>query len=125
MSSVLQRRLGAFIAGGTITKGQPVKLSSGKVVACAATTDRAIGLAQNAASSGDAIEVALPGGGGFGAAGGTIAEGNLLGFNSSGLLQKVASASDIVIGQAMESAVSGDIFSVNVLGPCQATATQS
>lgn len=125
MSSVVERRLAAFVCGGTISKGQPVKISSKKIVACSATTDRAIGLAQNAGVSGDKIEVAMPGGGGFGALGGTVAEGDLLGFNSSGLLQKVASANDIVIAQALETGVSGDISGVQVVGPFQATQTQS
>lgn len=125
MSSVLYRRIHTFIAGGAIAKGQAVKLSSGQVVVCSAATDRAIGLAQIAAASGEPCEVALQGGGAYAKAAGTIAEGNLLGFDASGELVKVANASDIVIAQAMEAAVDNDIFSVQVIGPVQATAAQA
>ncbi len=125
MSSVLSRRLHSFRAGGSIVKGQAVKLSSGNVVACAAATDRSIGLAQCDASSGQLVEVAMHGGGGYGLAAGSISAGNLLGFDGSGHLVKVANASDIVIAQALEDAVDNDIFSVNVIGPFQATAAQS
>lgn len=126
MSSVPQRNIIAHTAGAAISKGMAVKLSSGKVIKCAGTTDRAIGLAQTAPTAdGDMVEVALPGGGGFGLAEAAISAGNLLGVNASGKLQKVASASDIIIAQALEDAAAGDVFAVMVIGPSQATATQS
>lgn len=126
MSSTITRNIHAYTAGsGGVSKGNAVKLSSGLVVKCSAATDRAIGLAQNDAAEGAAVEVAHPGGGGFAKAGASISAGNLLGFDTSGDLVKVASASDIVIAQALEDAVDNDIFSTQVIGPFQATATQS
>lgn len=126
MSSHLHKKLATYKAGGAIAKGQAVKLSAADtVVVCAAVTDRAIGVANQAAASGEPLEVAMPGGGGSGKAASTIDIGNLVGFDSSGNLQKVDGASSIVIAQAMEAAVVGDIFSINVCGPFQATAAQS
>lgn len=125
MSSVIHRKIVTYLAGGTISKGQAVKLSSGAVVVCSAATDRAIGLAQCDAASGEPCEVAYIGGGAYGKAAGSISAGNLLGFDGSGELVKVANASDIVIAQAMEDAVDNDIFSVLVIGPFQATAAQA
>lgn len=125
MSTVLQRNLGSFKAGGVIAKGQAVKFSANAtVVACSATTDQAIGIAQNAAILNDVLEVALPGGGGFGLAKTTIAQGDRLGINADGSLQKVASANDIVIAHATEAAAAADIFAVFVV-LYQATTTQS
>lgn len=120
------QNLATYKASGAIAKGQAVKLSADDtVVVCSGVTDRAIGTANQAAADGDPIEVALPGGGGPGKAASTISRGNLLGFDSSGNLQKVDAANSIVIAQAMEDAVVGDIFSVQVCGPFQATAAQS
>lgn len=125
MSSVMKRRIHTFLAAGTIVKGQAVKLSSGSVVVAAAATDRVIGLAQGDASSGQAVEVALQGGGAYGKAAASISAGNLLSSDGSGNLLKVANASDIVIAQAMEDASANDIFEVQVVGPYQATAAQA
>lgn len=126
MSSTPTRNIVSYRAGsGGVNKGNAVKLSGSTVVKCSAATDRAIGIAQNAAAEGAAVEVAHPGGGGFGLAGAAISAGNLLGFDTSGDLVKVASASDIIIAQALEDAADNDVFSVQVIGPSQATATQS
>lgn len=126
MSSTITRNIHSYRAGsGGVSKGNAVKLSSGAVVKCSAATDRAIGIAQNDASENGLVEVAHPGGGGFAKAGAAISAGNLLGFDTSGDLVKVASASDIIIAQALEDAADNDIFSVQVIGPSQATATQS
>lgn len=126
MSSTTEKKIATYRAGsGGVLKGNAVKLSSGLVVKGAAVTDRVIGIANNAADEGGAVEVCLPGGGGQGLAKTTIAEGDLLGVNADGSLQKVDGASSIIIAQAMEGASAGEIFEVNVIGPSQATAAQS
>lgn len=127
MSSVLKRFMATYLADGTITKGQAVKIGSDKshVAKCTASTDRAVGIAQHDALVGESLEVAHPGGGGYAQAGGTIAAGDLLGFNTDGDLVKVAAQHDIIIAQALESAVDNDIFGVQVIGPSMATQTQS
>lgn len=126
MSSILTPIVHTYLAGAALEKGQAVKLSSGAVVKAAASTDRVIGIAQNTVTAaGDAVEVASIGGGAYAKAGGTIAEGDLLGVNTDGDLVKVANQHDIIIAQAMEGAVDNDIFSVNVVGPSMATQTQS
>lgn len=125
MSSAVNRNISSFRAGGAISKGQPVKLSSGAVIACTASTDRMIGLAQNDAVSGGGVEVAMPGGGGFGKAGAGISAGDLLGVNGSGLLVKVAAQHDLIVAQAHEDAVLNDVFGVMVIGPSMATQAQS
>lgn len=52
----------SFIAGGTIVQHTFVKLSaSNTVIACAGTTDKPIGVAQDAASAGDAVNVCICG----------------------------------------------------------------
>lgn len=126
MSSTGERNILSFRAGsGGVHKGAAVKLSSGSVVLCSASTDRAIGIAQNAADENSLVEVAMPGGGGFAKAGGIIAEGDLLGVDGNGDVVKVAAQHDVIIAQAMEGAVDNDIFSVQVIGPSMATQTQS
>ena len=127
MSSMVKPLIATFEAGAAITKGQAVKFGSNNktVVKCAATTDNAIGIAQNVAlAAGDLVEVALPGGGAKGLAKATIALGDILGVNADGSIQKLASASDHIVGQAFDAAVAGDIFAMHVLS-AQGVATQS
>ena len=126
MSSILKPFVATYEAGAAIAKGKAVKLTDKKtVVQVSATTDNSIGVAQNAAVNvGDLVEVAHPGGGAKGLAKATIAVGDILGHNADGSLQKLASASDKIIGQALDSAVAGDIFALQVLS-AQGVATQS
>lgn len=114
MASILTPRIATFTAGGTVVKGHAVKLSSGNVVECTANTDHAIGIAQNGAASGEPVEVALPGGGAKAVASETIAAGNYLVAHTDGTMAKANAAGDHVIAMAMESAVVGDVFSVEV-----------
>lgn len=115
MASTLQPIIQTFLAGGTIAKGQPVKLDTDKehVVACSAATDKIVGLAQGAATSGQSVEIAVDGGG-KGKAGGNIALGDLLTSDGSGLLIATTTAGDRVIGVAMDAAVANDIFDVKI-----------
>lgn len=129
MSFMLKPLIGTFEASAAIAKGQAVKLvasTGGKTVAkCSATTDKAIGIAQNVATSaGDLVEVAVSGGSAKGLAKASIAVGDILGVNADGSIQKVASAADRVVGHAMDDAVAGDIFSMHVV-ISQAQGTQS
>ncbi len=128
MAVAIKPLIATFEANTAVAKGQAVKLTASKsgkkVDPCAATTDLSIGVAQNAAVNvGDLVEVAMPGGGGKGLAKTTIAAGNILGHNADGSLQKLASASDKIIGQALDDAVAGDIFQIMVLS-AQGVATQ-
>lgn len=127
MSSMVKPLIATFEAAAAIAKGQAVKLdSTGKIVTkCSATTDKAVGVAQNAAVNvGDLVEVALHGGGGKGLAKTTINAGDILGVNADASIQKVASASDRVIGHALQDAAASDLFSM-MIGISQAVGTQS
>lgn len=128
MSAMIKPLIATFEASAAIAKGQAVKISSSnnkQVTAVSATTDLSVGVAQSVASAaGDLIEVAFPGGGAKGLAKASISAGNILGHNADGSLQKLASASDKIIGQAMQDAVAGDIFEIMVLS-AQGVATQS
>lgn len=127
MASMVKPLIATYTASAAIAKGLAVKLdSTGEIVtAVSATTDESVGVAQNAAVNvGDLVEVAHAGGGGKGLAKATIAAGDILGHNADGSIQKVASASDRVIGHALQAASAGDIFSM-MIGVSQAVGTQS
>lgn len=107
-----------FKATGTINKNNIVKFGSNddEVVEAAAATDLVIGVAVEAAVSGGRVDVIL-----FGiaqvVAGGTITRGNMVVSSASGTAVQQAAASgvnNIVLGQAIDSAVSGDEFRVKV-----------
>lgn len=127
MSVMVAPKIATFEASAAIAKGKAVKVdSTGKIVtACSATTDKGIGVAQNAAVvAGDLVEVALGGGGAKALAKATINAGDILGINADGSIQKVASASDRVIGHALEDAAAADVFQMYV-AVSQAVGTQS
>jgi len=127
MSVMVKPRIATYEASAAIAKGLAVKLDSTgkKVTAVSATTDKSIGVAQNAAVNvGDLVEVALSGGGAKGLAKATIAAGDILGHNADGSIQKAASANDRQIGIAMEAASAADIFQMDVVVG-MATQTQS
>lgn len=127
MSFMVKPLIATFEADGVITKGKAVKFgSTNKIVSqVSATTDLSIGIAQNTTTTaGDLVEVALPGGGAKALAKASITKGNILGHNADGSIQKLASASDKIVGQAMDDAAAGDLFSVNVLS-AQGVATQA
>lgn len=115
-----------YEADAAVAKGQAVKFgtTNKRVTPVSATTDKSVGVAQNAAVNvADLVEVVHVGGA-KGLAKATIALGDQLGHNADGSIQKVASANDRVIGYAMDSAAAGDIFSMLVV-PGMATQTQS
>lgn len=113
-------RILVFKAGGAIALGQAVKFSGtdGKtVVKATAATDKIIGINQSVTTvaSGDQVEIALPGGGGVGTAGGTIAAGDFLTADSSGDIVATTTENDRVIGMAMVDAVDNDVFAVELI----------
>lgn len=117
MSSTLAPNCLTFRATAAIPRGSVVKpgATSDYVTKSTAATAKNMGVAQNAAEAADdLVEVALPGGGGFGLAGGTIAEGDLLTSDASGALIATTSANDRVVAVAMQDAVAGDIFSIQI-----------
>ena len=129
MASMVKPFIETFECNAVVAKGQAVKLvaaTGGKrVTPVTATTDLSIGVAQNATLSvGDLVEVALPGGGAKGLAKAAIVAGNILGHNADGSIQKLANANDKIIGQALDDAAAGDLFSMQVVC-AQGVATQA
>jgi hypothetical protein len=104
-----------FKAGGTIAKGQPVKMdgtNSKQVVVCDAIADLAVGIAQTSAVAGDYISVQTHG----------IAQclaGATITINApqmvevtSGRVVDLSGATAKFIGVALQAAADGDIFEV-------------
>lgn len=110
-----------YVAGGTITEGQILKHSSDTaVVAAAAATDKIIGVAEHAAASAATVRVQLMGRAKV-KAGGTIARGDLVTSDASGLAVAAAPGAGVnnrILGVALQAAVSGDEFSV-LLAQCE------
>ena len=100
------------IAGSAIAKGQALKKgdADGKVVPCALATDVAVGVAADAAASGETVPVLL-----LGASGETVpvlATGAIAVGDAVGVLG-TAVASGLHIGRALEPAASGELFEVD------------
>ncbi len=113
-------------ADAAISKGMAVKFGTDAkhVAKAAAATDGCIGIAQSAPTTAeDAVEVALPGGGGKGLLQATVVKGNLLVPHTDGKLKPIAAANDRVIAMAMDDGVAGDLIDVMVV-VAQATATE-
>ena len=129
MSTYSKPRILAFLADvTTIVEGCVVKVGSDRshVTLAAASTDKILGLSQTSISNtaegvtgavGDPVEVALSGAGAKGlcGSGGSIAAGDYLTSDANGALVTTTSAGDRVVAMAMEAAVSGDLFSVEVV----------
>lgn len=100
----------SYVATAALAEGVAVKLSSGQVVIAAAATDKIIGVTQQKAAAGEICSVRLRSASGTarGKAGGTIAVGDRLTSNGSGLIIATTTAANEVIGQALEAAASGD-----------------
>lgn len=103
-----------YTAGGTIAKGNFVKFSSGKVVACSAATDVAIGVALDGAENGDIVPVAVLGS--FTGtvqikAAGAIAQGAEV--TPEGKEQTSAGTTELICGRALEAAAAaGDMIEI-------------
>jgi len=118
MSSYAQPNVLTFKAGAAIAQGCVVKPGADRehVLVSAAATSKNFGIAMNAASAAeDKVEVALPGGGAKGLAGGTVAFGDLLTSDADGKLVATTTANDRAVAMAMEDAVVGDLFSVHII----------
>lgn len=117
--SCSDKRLYSFKVAAAASRGVAVKFSDTagqKVAKCSAATDKAIGILQNTTTDTDEVaEVALPGGGAMALLSGTVAAGDMLGFDTNGKLLKAANTSDRVIAMAMKDGVSGDLIPVEVL----------
>lgn len=119
MGAISQPRVETYKVGATIAKGQPVKKGSTDryVIPCTANTDLAIGIAKSAVTLGtdELVEVCISGGGALGLAGETIAAGECLVPKADGSLEKANALGDTHIAKAMEDAVVGDLFWVEVI----------
>lgn len=118
MASHSQARISTFYATAAMALGKAVKIgASGDYVSVgAANTDACVGIVQNAPDAAGALaEVALPGGGAKALAGEAITKGKLLVSHTDGSLVQANASGDRVVAMAMEDAVSGDIFAVEVL----------
>jgi hypothetical protein len=126
MAAYPQPNLVSFRAGGTIVKGHAVKIGADAkhVIESTATTDKTIGVAMNAASSGDAVEVAIPGGGAEVVAQTTITSGQQLVSHTDGTLKPAAAGNDRVLAIALDAAVAGDFVPV-IVSISQATTTEA
>lgn len=99
-------------AAATIKRGQAIKISSGKAAIANTHAEDAIGISDDAAATGAAVDVVVAGIA-RGLAGGTIAAGKEVAASTGGKISVTTSASARVIGIALQAAVSGD--EINVL----------
>lgn len=112
-----------FVATAALGRGILVKLASGNVVASAAATDATIGVTENSCEAGETVSVRLVNAQGTMQVklGGTVAVGNLLVTNASGLAiagtQAIAGAQPTsrVVGLALEAGVANDIIEVELM----------
>lgn len=86
------------------------------IVASNAQTLPPIGILQNAPIATDTARVVLFGPTTFVAAGGTIAKGDKLTTNASGLFITTTTPADVVYGTALEAAVNGDRIEMMISG---------
>lgn len=118
MSSSFKPMIQAYKADSAIAKGKAVKIGTDRqhVNDCSANTDKAIGIAQNAADAAeDIVEVAMPGGGAKGLLGESVSAGQLLVPHTDGSLVIPNALGDHIIAQALESGVAGDLIAVSVV----------
>ncbi len=104
------------LADGAITEGQILKpgAAAGDAAAAAAATDKLIGVAEHDAADNATVRVQHMGRARV-KAGGTIADGDPITSNASGQAVVAAPAAGVnnrILGFALQSAVSGDLFSV-------------
>lgn len=110
--------LTTFLASAAMAKFKAVKpgADAKHVQVASAATDKVIGIAQNESSAAeDALEIALPGGGGKALLGGSVSFGDFLAADSNGALVATTTANNKVIAQALSDGVSGDVIPVNVV----------
>lgn len=86
--------------------------STGKIVLSSAATDKHLGVLFNEPTLGKTADVAIANGNGSGKviAGGTITKDAYITSDANGKAVATTTVNDLVLGQAHESAVDGDIF---------------
>ncbi len=101
-------KAGADLSGNQFYAVKPAS-TAGEVVAVGAVDDDCIGILYNAPEDGEAAEVAA---GGIlkGKAGGSIAAGKPLGFNTTGKLVQSTTDQRQLVGYAVEAADADDVF---------------
>jgi hypothetical protein len=118
MASSSQPKIVAILAGAAISKGMAVKKGStdSYVIKGTANTSKCVGVAQNAPTTADDVcEVALPGGGGKGLLGESVAMGDLLVSHTDGTLVKANASGDHIIAMAMRDGSANDLIDIEVM----------
>ena len=119
MSSVFTPKIQTFKAEADLSsdKYRFVKFGSNpREVVKSGANNNAIGILQNDPELGAFAEVAKIGGGSFAIAGGTITQGDLLESDANGAAILAAGAGNHQVrARAMESAVAGDVFEVELI----------
>ncbi len=117
MASSSEPRILVFKSDGAIPKGYAVKAGSDKnhVAIGAANTDRCMGIAQNATTGAEqAVEVAMPGGGGKAFVGETVVAGNDLVSGTDGKLMLPNTDGDEVIARCVSGGAASDLVGVEI-----------
>lgn len=118
MASSVRPLVVTLYAGGTIVAGHAVKFGAdGKhVVECTASTDLAIGIAlSGTTTSGDPVEVAVSGGGAKAVCHASVSKGQFLAPFTDGTLNASLSNKDVIVAQAHDDGVAGDLIPVMVV----------
>lgn len=118
MSSSRAPIIEVYLADAAISKGMAVKMGTDfkHVAKSSANTNHHIGIAQSAPTAAeDQVEVAMPGGGAKALLSGTVAIGDFLTGHTDGGLVVCDGAGDVVIAQALQAGVSGDLINVQVV----------
>lgn len=118
MSSSSKPRIKSYIAGADLSAKQYTFVKFGSdnktVVACGGN-ERSIGILQNKPESGQAAEVALPGGGGKLKINESVALGKLLTSTSGGLGEVADAAGEWCGAMAYDEGVQNDVIAVEVI----------
>ena len=105
-----------FLADGAVTDGRIVKpgAAAGDAAHATAATDKILGVASHDAADNATVRIMVSGIAKV-KAGGTIAAGDLITAGAAGVAVTAAPGAGVnnrILGQAIEAAVSGDLFSV-------------
>ncbi|MCM8808167.1 MAG: hypothetical protein NC926_09580 [Candidatus Omnitrophica bacterium] len=120
MASYNEPRLATFKAGGNISKYTFVTMSGTnitdrEVITATSNSDKIVGIAMEDATSGQAVKVALVGGGAKLVCGGTVASGSFLVASTGGAGVSVGTDGGYIGAQALEYGTSGQIIDVQVV----------
>lgn len=125
-ASTLPRKNRTMIAAGVIAQFVAVKFhTDGESVVKAGANERAIGIAQSAATaSGEAVEVAMFGGGALLKINEAVDAGKLLTPTSDGYGEVADAAGEWCFALALQTGVQNDVIEVEVIA-CQAQASDA